>query len=135
MIGIVDSVELSKTGKSWRVKMGGKYYGSSADSNIDQAKGKAIDFTFKSDPKFGDWIESWAYAQSAPQAAAQTAQRATTNQVAMTPGVGTHVDRWYMPFVSNTIAHAIQVGLITQPSQITGWAKSAKEAAEALEIL
>ena len=132
MIGIVDSVELSKTGKSWRVKMGGKYYGSSADSNIDQAKGKAIDFTFKSDPKFGDWIESWAYAQSAPQAAAQTAQRATAP--AQAPNGG-HVDRWYMPFVSNTIAHAIQVGLITQPSQITGWAKAAKEAAEALEIL
>ena len=124
MIGIVDSVELSKTGKSWRVKMGGKYYGSSADSNIDQAKGKAIDFTFKSDPKFGDWIESWAYAQSAPQAAAQTAQRAVNASVAPSTGVTEPELR----FISNVVGQAIAAKTIIDPFDIAVWVKAAAAA-------
>jgi len=42
-------------------------------------------------------------------------------------------DRWYMPFVSNTVAHAISAALLTEPTQIKLWAAAAKEAAMELE--
>lgn len=41
-------------------------------------------------------------------------------------------DKWWMPFVSNTVAHAIQAGHITGPGEIGTWAKAAKLAAEAV---
>ena len=43
-------------------------------------------------------------------------------------------DRWYMPFVSNTVAHAIASALITDPDQIKLWAAAAKQAALELEV-
>jgi hypothetical protein len=56
------------------------------------------------------------------------------------PGVGaaappraqTESAPWWMPFVSNTVAHAIQAGFITQPELVLDWARAAKEAALAL---
>lgn len=39
---------------------------------------------------------------------------------------------WFMPFVSNTVAHAIQAGKITGPAEIQAWAEAAKAAAEVL---
>jgi hypothetical protein len=39
---------------------------------------------------------------------------------------------WWMPFVSNTVAHAIQAGCITDPSMVLDWARAAKESALAL---
>lgn len=42
-------------------------------------------------------------------------------------------DRWYMPFVSNTVAHAISMGLLNDPEMIGIWAKAAKQAAEELD--
>jgi hypothetical protein len=39
---------------------------------------------------------------------------------------------WWMPFVSNTVAHAIQAGFITDPAMVLDWARAAKEAALAL---
>jgi hypothetical protein len=39
---------------------------------------------------------------------------------------------WWMPFVSNTVAHAVQAGFITEPGMVLGWARAAKEAALAL---
>jgi hypothetical protein len=42
-------------------------------------------------------------------------------------------DRWYMPFVSNTVAHAIAAGRIDDPEQIKLWAAAAKQAAVELD--
>lgn len=39
------------------------------------------------------------------------------------------VDRWWMPFVSNVTAHAIEAGKIEDPMQIKAWAAAAKTAA------
>lgn len=39
-------------------------------------------------------------------------------------------DKWFMPFVSNTVAHAIAAGQITDPSHIKLWAAAAKQAAQ-----
>jgi hypothetical protein len=46
--------------------------------------------------------------------------------------VGGSGDKWWMPFVSNTVAHAIQAGHIKGPGEIRTWAASAKLAAESL---
>jgi hypothetical protein len=43
---------------------------------------------------------------------------------------GNGLDKWWMPFVSNTVAHAIQVGEIKEPAHIKVWAAAAKRAAE-----
>lgn len=43
------------------------------------------------------------------------------------------VDRWYMSFVSNTVAHALQSGRIEQPADISKWAKAAYDTAMALD--
>jgi hypothetical protein len=40
-----------------------------------------------------------------------------------------------MPFVSNVVAHAIQVGTIKTPEEISKWAKAAYDAAQALDAL
>lgn len=44
-------------------------------------------------------------------------------------------DRWYMPFVSNCVAHAITADLVGQPANISAWAKAAYDAAQALDAL
>lgn len=41
-------------------------------------------------------------------------------------------DKWFMPFVSNTVAHALTAGVLTDPTQIKAWAAAAKQAAEEL---
>lgn len=53
--------------------------------------------------------------------------------VAVTPiSNGPSSDRWFMPFVSNTVAHAIAAGKIQEPLDIKAWAAAAKQAAEEL---
>ncbi len=42
-------------------------------------------------------------------------------------------DRWYMPFVSNTVAHALSSGLIKEPYQVKQWAAAAKQTAMELD--
>lgn len=57
---------------------------------------------------------------------------ASQGSVAPANGGHSNSDRWYMPFVSNTVAHAIAAGKIAEPDDIKMWAAAAKEAAEAL---
>jgi hypothetical protein len=46
---------------------------------------------------------------------------------------GVSRDRWWMPFVSNTVAHAIAAGQIATPENIKLWAAAAKQAALEIE--
>jgi hypothetical protein len=43
------------------------------------------------------------------------------------------VDRFWMPFVSNVVAHAIAGGQVKDPAQVFNWAMAAKQAALALD--
>lgn len=47
-------------------------------------------------------------------------------------GSGGGIAHWWMPFVSNVTAHAIQAGKIENPGQIKAWAFAAKQAAESI---
>jgi len=125
MIGKVQSVVKSKSGKSWRVLIGKDFYGANFDSNIESAVGKSINFSFQNGD-FGNWIESWALDNSTP--APQTATAAPQ-------GHSNGGDRFYMPFVSNVVAHAIAAGRIQNPADLNQWAKAAYEAAQALDAL
>src|SRR3990167_8236132 len=119
MQGTVEAVTPSKSGKSFRIQIGGEWYGAGKDAGIDKMKGETVEFSYE-DGDFGPWIQDWKQTQSAP---ASSAGRTTAS------------GPWWMPFVSNTVAHAIAAGEIKDPKAISAWAKAAKDAAEALETM
>ena len=123
MIGTVESLTKSKSGKSWRVKISGKYYGASFDSHLDKEVGKAIDFIY-STGDFGDWIDSWAYAKGAPQAAQEVANRVLERNAERTERLAEPELR----FVSNVVGSAIMAKSLTDPQDIGVWAKAAAAA-------
>jgi hypothetical protein len=117
MILTLDSVAPSKSGKSLLVKCGSNTYFAKTDSGL--SAGMTIEAETKDSEYQGKtltWIERWkdapASAQKAPSAPAMNAGAP-----------------WYLPFVSNTVAHAIAAGLIKEPHDILPWAHGAKAAA------
>jgi hypothetical protein len=117
----VDEVKLSKTGKSYAVKSGGRYYTCKA-LGIEQANGKQIEAQIGSYSFNGQTyptIESFTIASGG---------KAPTGQ----PPNG---DRWWLPFVSNQVAHAIAAGLIKEPADMGQWARMAKLTIIALDAL
>ena len=120
----VEKIHPTKSGKGYMVRAAGvpdAYY--SGALGIEQTQGKTID------AEIGSWQSpsgsSVATIKSFSLSSAQPAPQAPTVQ---------HTDRWYMAFVSNVCAHAIQSGLITDPAQLAIWASGAKHAADGLEM-
>jgi len=126
MRGKVEQLTKSKTGKSWRVLISGTWYGANFDSKIDSQLGKIVDFEFD-DGKYGPWLETWGpdLTPSAPVPQAAT----------VPTGQSSGADRFYMPFVSNVVAHGIAAGVIKTPADINQWAKAAHDVAVALDAL
>ena len=125
--GTVESIERSKSGKSWRVKIGSGYYGANFDSKIDTMLGKPIDFEWENG-KFGKWLQSWGPDTTAPSAGPSR----ETSIPGPTPVRG-NGDRWWLPFVSNQCAHAIAAGHIKGAADLRSWAVAAREAIEAAD--
>jgi hypothetical protein len=118
----VEEVTKSKSGKAFRVKLNGNWYGAFLDSGLDKIVGKTIEAEITPDTGYGPGIGKWSMAEEQTTSAHNTP-----------PSSGqTNGDRWYMPFVSNQVAHAIAAGLVTSPDQIGMWAKAAKQAASEL---
>lgn len=114
----VEKVMKAGTGKSFRVQINGEWYGAKLDSGIEAAEGKEIDAEIETTEKFGKWIRKWTVVSGASKA---------------TGGNGTQpYAPWFMPFVSNTVAHAISAGKIEGPAEIQAWASAAKSAAETI---
>ena len=120
MQGKLEVLTEAKTGKSLRVKIGGMWLGASLDARakLHDLQGQLVEFT-QEDKGYGPWLKSCDPLGMPPEPS-EKAQ------------VKSNGDRWYMPFVSNTVAHCISGGLITEPSQIALWAKAAKAAADEL---
>lgn len=116
MKGAVKEVTKSKSGKAWRVQIGEQWYGAGFDSNIENAKGKTIDFEYE-DGKFGLWVKSWSYANGSAQASVATDNGG--NHEGLTEAE--------MRFVSNCVGQAILAKTITDPLQIAQWAKGARQ--------
>lgn len=109
---------IKPTAKSLVLTAGGKEYFAKKESGI--TAGMTIDAETKDSDYNGKtytWVEKWK-----PVAAPQTSGNAS-GQVSGTA---------WLPFASNTVAHAINAGLITTPEQVKVWAASAKQAFEEL---
>lgn len=123
----VATVEPSKSGKSWRVSLNGAWYGAYKDSGILDALQKNIYVITGTLEKGGPWILKWKVADATTAIATPTP---TTRTPVAAPT--SNVAPWWMPFVSNTVAHAIQAGAIKEPGEIGKWAKAAADTAVAL---
>lgn len=115
----VESVGPSKSGKALRIKAGGKWYGAKKDSGI--TAGATIDAEVE-DGDFGLWINKWK-AVNGSQANARAGDEPAVNRIAGAGGSPA-----WLPFASNTVAHAIAAQIITAPNQIEPWVRAAKDA-------
>lgn len=120
MQGVIDKCDMSKTGKSYRVKVGNAWYGAKKDTGVNSLVGKSVTFDVESSEQFGTWMVNVEKANG---------HSLPSNTPAATAGMSAP---WFMPFVSNTVAHAIAAGKITGPGEIKMWAAAAKQAAEEL---
>jgi hypothetical protein len=136
MKGIVNSVTLSKSGKSYQVQIGGQGYFAKLDSKLDNAVAQAIDFSV--DPsdykgKVVNWVKEWDFDRGTPISGPLTQTTAPFTPT-LPPVQGSQPrDRWYMPFISNTVAHAITAGLIKDSPSLAQWATAAYRAAMQIE--
>lgn len=118
----VETVTKSKSGKALRIKAGGAWYGARLNAGLEKAVGKTIEAEVQHDETYGDQIGAWKIIEgSTPPAQQKNGNGASANGAPA-----------WLPFASNTVAHAINAGLITDPAQVSKWAQSAKEAFEAL---
>lgn len=119
----IEAVTKSKSGKALRVKFSGNdtWYGARLDSKLEAAKGKTIEYEGHEDETYGWQIDKWAFAQD--------------GETQTTHGNGTSSDRWWLPFCSNQVAHAIAAGQIKDPNEIGKWAKGAYDAINAVDSL
>ena len=124
--GFVESITRSKSGKSWRVKIGSGYYGANFDSKIDTMLGRPIDFEWENG-KFGRWLQTWG-----PDTAAPLSNLPASASLA-TPSSKGSGDRWWLPFVSNQCAHAIAAGHIKTMQELRVWAVCARSAIDAAD--
>jgi len=106
------------SGKSYRVQLGEEWYGAKLDSGIEAAEGKEIEAEIETTDKFGKWIKKWSVVAGSSKPAGGNGSQPFAP--------------WFMPFVSNTVAHAIAAGKITGPAEIQAWASAAKAAAEVI---
>jgi len=130
MIGKLESASPTKSGKALRVKIDGNYYNAYLDSGLDKVVGQTIDFQTTPDKGYGLGVGQWKAAPTQPQ---QPPSPSPAPNPA--PRVNTGGDRFYLPFVSNTVAHCIAAGLIKTPGEVSAWAKAAYDAAQALDSL
>jgi len=134
MKGIVSEVKTSPSGKSYIAQIGEQGYFAKLDSKIDAAVGKAIDFSINPNVYKGktvNWIADWDFDRNPPQQAPVMGSAVPASGTHITKDLMHHTppimpaDRFYMPFVSNVVAHCIAAGLIKEPTQIGSWARAA----------
>lgn len=132
---LVEDVTMAKSGKSRRVKLSGSYYGSYLDSGIETQIGKLIEAEIVTLDKGGPWIKAWK-----PSAAPQAIPAAPVQPGPLDGGKvykyaepSDNVQPWYMPFVSNTVAHAIAAGKCETPEAVNQWALKAAQVAVAVK--
>ena len=151
MRGQIAAVKRSKSGLTLGVKFENydQWYTTKA-WELENAIGKSIDFDPSEQLFTGGgscwWLNDYTWADGAappppvhapppgpptpPVSAYQDSQTAAAPQTA--PVTSQRDPTIYLPFVSNTVAHAIQAGLVKSPADIQGWATLAFEAAKVL---
>lgn len=129
MQGVIQGIEYSKKGAP-KFKVNGAWYYAGRCKVEGLHVGAAIEFESK---LFGDQnnlngLEWWKPLQGGQPPQQQT--NGAKAPGASTTGVptGPVPDALILPFISNTVAHAIQAGLIKAPADLTQWVLSAKAA-------
>lgn len=122
----IENVKTNPSGKSLAVTAGGKNY--LAKTGCGLQAGMTIDAELKEsffNGKSNIWIEQYkrVNGSAAPQAPAATGGGSEAN--ARQPAGAAPV---WLPFASNTVAHAINAGIITAPNHIEAWTRAVKEA-------
>ena len=113
----IESVKLTASKKNYSVKADGKYYVAALRTGIEQQVGHSIDavlgsFTSASGQEVST-IEGFTLVEQAKLPISG-------------PSASNGHDRWWVPFVSNQVAHAIQCGLVKELGDIAPWARAAK---------
>ena len=119
----ITEVSPSKSGKSYRVKIAGDWYGAKMDTGVEQMVGKVVEFESQETEKFGPWLISCKVIEGAPAAPGTPAALLTPPSAP-----STYNDRYWLPFVSNQVAHAFEAGLIKNYSDMKAWTKQAHTA-------
>lgn len=120
----VEKVTPAKTGKSLRVQAGGVWYGANKDSGVQV--GMVIEADIE-DGDFGKWIKTYRAVGGAPASTAPLNKTAAEIGGKLSP-----VAPAWLPFASNTVAHAISSGAAKIPADVKPWAEAAKKAFEEL---
>lgn len=131
MQGVIQAVEYSKKGAP-KFKINNSWYYAGRCKVEGLHVGAEIEFESN---LFGEqnnlnglqwWKPARGGGQSAP--AGNPAQRPSNGATAPSCAPA---DALYLPFISNTVAHAIQAGLIKAPADVTAWVLGAKAAMSA----
>ncbi len=130
----VENVTTASTGKSLRVMLGGKWYGAALDSGLNGMKGQMIEAEIETG-KYGPWIKGYAKVAapgaSSPPVTPSGLPPVAAPQAPRYAEQSSNVAPWWMPFVSNCVAHSIAAGHIQNPEGIRAWAIAARNAANA----
>ena len=125
----IDQAALSKSGKSYKITSGGQIYYAKPEQGLQNMVGQTLDAEVaKSDYNGTEmwWINAFTKVR---QDAVQTpAQSATEGQKIYS---ASPIAPMWLPFASNSVAHAIQAGLIKTPSELNMWVLGARHAVEA----
>lgn len=133
VIGQITEAKMSKSGKTLGLKVNGQWY-STKDFHWQAQVGQNVQFESAYQP-IGDggitWANNIAFHQGGPSGPATPTRPSAP--VAKKQAERTLADITYLlPITSNTVAHAIQAGLIEKPNDVKAWARAAFESAKAL---
>jgi hypothetical protein len=154
MAVMVEECTKTKSGKGLRVKLSGTWYNAFLDSGLDQQVGRLIEAEIRTHDKYGAGVVGWKPVSGVtPVTSAPPPQAAAPLPSVSAPPLpaaggappafdpdepvyakpSDNVAPWWMPFVSNTVAHAIEKGLIGTPEAINQWALKAAQVAVAIK--
>ena len=127
--GIISNVKRSQSGKPLGVLIGDRWY-QTKNWALEHAIGRTIEFevtTSEFNGKSFYWLDKERLVDGVPGAATAPARAAAAKTSVAAPE-----NMAFMPFVSNTVAHAIASGYCKTPEQIYSWAYKAFNVAKAL---
>jgi len=135
-IGVIQAINTS--GRFPSIKIEDKWYNVSNDVSLTGfAANKSIEYEAKSsnyeDKKTGELKTSW-WINKAALLTTSTATQPPAVETQTAPRTGPFVAPEHLPFVSNTVAHAIAAGCIKEPADIVNWVYKARQAIIGEEI-
>lgn len=143
--GLIERAQMSKSGKSLRILVNGQWY-STNNLALQSATGRNVQFNVGTSEYMGNTImwandaellnsDGVARPQNGGGVQVQSSTPSHPHAQPTKPLPAVPVENMaFMPFVSNTVAHAIQAGAIKSPEEIYAWAQKAFNTAKNLVI-